>query len=184
MLLISVSEVGVLKVCEILESSVLILNDWALGIAELVPSDEHVAEDEGDEDLAGDAADDELAAGLVDGGFGAEEAVGADDVADTVGLGLLAFEECDVGSLRTYKEYKGCGSCTLGVTTNVGGGHLKGDNKSTDERSALITVRRDRSKVNWVHSQCSSQQEDLPCWFGEAARTESQQQEWASTTQS
>lgn len=89
-LLISVSEVGVLKVCEILESSILVLNDWALGITESVSPDEHVAEDEGDEDLASDAADDELAASLVDGGFGAEEAVGADDVADAVGLDAVS----------------------------------------------------------------------------------------------
>ena len=95
MLLIGVSEVWVLKVCEILESSVLILDDGTLGITELVSSDEHVAEDEGDEDLAGDTADDELAAGLVDGGFGAEEAVRADDVADTIGLDLVSIGGCD-----------------------------------------------------------------------------------------
>lgn len=89
--------------------------------------------------MAGDAADDELAAGLVDGGFGAEEAVRADDVADTVGLGLLAFEEGDVGSMRTYKEDKGCGGGSLGVAADVGGRHLKGDNESTDKGSALIT---------------------------------------------
>lgn len=93
--LISVSEVGVLKVCEILENSILILDDGTLGITELVSSDEHVAEHEGDEDLTSDTADDKFAAGLVDGGFGAEEAVRADDVADTIGLDLVRIGGCD-----------------------------------------------------------------------------------------
>lgn len=56
--------------------------------------------------MAGDTADDELAAGLVDGGFGAEEAVRADDVADTVGLDLVSPGVCDREDLGLTRKTK------------------------------------------------------------------------------
>lgn len=123
LLLVTVSEVGILKVCEILKNLVIHLRGRSLSVANLVAADQEKTKCNGYDDLSGDTADDELAACLVYGSFIAAEAVRSNNISDTVG-----------------KENKGSSGCSLSVPADVGSGHLESNNEGSDKGGALSVL--------------------------------------------
>jgi hypothetical protein len=121
--LVDVAETPVLKVCQVLKQRIIYGRDrlsLLLCITLLVPPDQKQPKSASNADLCSDTSNDKPATRLVDRCLGAEEAVGTDDVADTVG-----------------EEDKGRCGCTLGVAADVGCRELESDDETTDEGGAL-----------------------------------------------
>lgn len=118
---VRIAESPVLKVRQILQHFAS-LSSRVLGleVPHPIPPDEEEPKSDSDTDLSRDASDDELTACLVDGRLRTKETVGPDDVAGAVG-----------------EEDKGGRGRPLGVSADVGGGHLEGDNQSADKRGTL-----------------------------------------------